>query len=125
MSGGALERAGAGPWAQAWERLRRSRQAAIGMALLGLILLACVPLPWLLGLDPANQQNPLFPGCSLLLQIASTVIALPNAAGAGAVAETIPNDVSFVGLPIYAQYVVLTTDLSTSDGLGMVVGLRP
>jgi oligopeptide transport system permease protein len=53
---GAAARPPAGPWAQALARLLRSRQALLGAALLAAILLACVPLPWLLGLDPVTTD---------------------------------------------------------------------
>lgn len=45
-----------GPWVQAWQRLRHSRSAALGAALLGAIVLACAALPWLLGLDPVSTD---------------------------------------------------------------------
>jgi len=46
----------AGPWIQAWERLRRSRAAALGGLLLVAITSACTLLPWLLGLDPITTD---------------------------------------------------------------------
>jgi oligopeptide transport system permease protein len=45
-----------GPWAQAWRRLRVSRQAVLGAALLGGITAACTLLPALLGLDPTTTD---------------------------------------------------------------------
>ncbi len=41
-----------GPWQQAWRRLRTNRSASFGGLLLAAIALACMLLPWLLGLDP-------------------------------------------------------------------------
>lgn len=42
----------AGPWQQAWQRLKRSRSAALGAWLLLAIVAACALLPPLLSLDP-------------------------------------------------------------------------
>ena len=44
--------ASGGPWAQAWEQLKSSRQAWLGAVLLLVITLACTLLPGLLALDP-------------------------------------------------------------------------
>ncbi|MBW2268454.1 MAG: ABC transporter permease [Deltaproteobacteria bacterium] len=44
--------ASAGPWRQAWERLRHSNSAALGACLLAAIVAACALLPPALGLDP-------------------------------------------------------------------------
>ena len=46
----------AGPWLQAWERLRRSRGATLGGLLLVAITAACTLLPWWLGLDPVTTE---------------------------------------------------------------------
>jgi oligopeptide transport system permease protein len=46
------EPAVAGPWRQAWRRLRRDRAALAGALLLLAIALACLALPALLALDP-------------------------------------------------------------------------
>ncbi len=46
----------AGPWAQAWQQLRVSRQAWLGASLLGGIALACTLLPALLSLDPVTTD---------------------------------------------------------------------
>lgn len=46
----------AGPWAQAWQQLRVSRQAWLGASLLGGIGLACTLLPALLSLDPVTTD---------------------------------------------------------------------
>ena len=48
--------AAGGPWAQAWLRLRVSRQAWIGALLLLAIVVACTLLPFLLGLDPVTTE---------------------------------------------------------------------
>ena len=46
----------AGPWAQAWQQLRVSRQAWLGASLLGGIAVACALLPALLSLDPVTTD---------------------------------------------------------------------
>ena len=46
----------AGPWRQAWTRLRRNRSAAVGAWLLAAIVAACGLLPLLLGLDPVTTD---------------------------------------------------------------------
>lgn len=45
-----------GPWAQAWQRLRVSRQAWLGALLLFAIVLACTLLPALFALDPVTTD---------------------------------------------------------------------
>ncbi len=55
MTGTPLHSA-AGPWAQAWQQLRVSRQAWLGASLLGGIGVACTLLPALLSLDPVTTD---------------------------------------------------------------------
>jgi oligopeptide transport system permease protein len=47
---------GAGPWRQAWRRLRRNRAALAGALLLLAIALACFVLPLLVALDPTATE---------------------------------------------------------------------
>ena len=49
--------AGRGPWSDAWRRLRRNRVAVVGGVLLLTVVVACVFLPALLGLDPRQQAT--------------------------------------------------------------------
>jgi oligopeptide transport system permease protein len=47
---------GTSPWRDALKRLRRNRAAVVGGILLVVLVLACVVLPTILGLDPARQH---------------------------------------------------------------------
>jgi oligopeptide transport system permease protein len=47
---------GTGPWADAFRRLRRNPAAIVGGVLLLLLILACVFLPAVLGMDPLRQE---------------------------------------------------------------------
>ncbi len=44
------------PWEQAWQRLTSKRMTVVAMIGLGLLILVCGLVPWVLGLEP-NKQN--------------------------------------------------------------------
>jgi oligopeptide transport system permease protein len=48
---------GRGPGAEAWRRLRRNRLAVAGGVVLVLVVLACVVVPWILGLDAEKTDT--------------------------------------------------------------------
>jgi oligopeptide transport system permease protein len=48
---------GRGPWTDAWRRLRRNRVSLVGGGMLLLVVLACVVVPLVLGLDEVAQDT--------------------------------------------------------------------